>query len=89
MKNVNNFMSCTCTVDESPRNIFFKMEENHVNLEKIQYKAFKFKITTTVLVFEVRKPYQRNNKRCAHHSLIRIVIEKQNFAENVITLPQN
>ena len=65
------------------------MEENHVNLEKIQYKAFKFKITTTVLVFEVRKPYQRNNKRCAHHSLIRIVIEKQNFAENVITLPQH
>ena len=43
MKNVNNFMSYTCTVDESPRNIFFKMEENHVNVEKIQYKAFKLK----------------------------------------------
>ena len=37
MKNVNNFMSCTC------RNIFLKMEENHVNVEKIQYKAFKLK----------------------------------------------
>ena len=61
------------------------MEENHVNVEKIQYEAFKFKITTTVFVFEVRK--QRT--MCPPLPLIRIVIEKQNFAENVITLPQN